>query len=281
MHDVNTDAFERYPIRKAAWRLAWPIRKYVQHMPFARGKGILLRGVLIPILPGGAASFSFALFEGPRITLRYRETLGRALLLNDGFEESERQALRSLTNPGSTAIDVGANIGIFSLSLAEAVGPEGAVWAFEPVSDTASRLRANLDQNGLKNTVVIVAAAGNSEGDALVQRAKDSAYSITVKPNGKAKADESLEEVPKVRLDTIWNQMNRPQISVAKIDVEGAELEVLQGALELLEACHPTLLIEAPSESRLGEIATFLSSFGYRYSRPDGFMPWNYLFVGS
>ena len=73
-------------------------------------------------------------------------------------------------------------------------------------------------------------------------------------------------------------QAGRPAVSVVKIDVEGAELNVLNGATKLLESCRPHLMMEANTRDELRVIEDFLAPYGYSRSRPVGFMPWNYLF---
>ena len=82
-------------------------------------------------------------------------------------------------------------------------------------------------------------------------------------------------------LDVVWNEAQRPGVSVVKIDVEGTELGVLEGARELLAACRPTLLIEIKSAVRLANVKGLLAPYGYRPKQPNGFMRWNYLFVAE
>ena len=82
-------------------------------------------------------------------------------------------------------------------------------------------------------------------------------------------------------LDVVWNEARRPGVSVVKIDVEGTELGVLEGARELLTACRPTLLIEIKSAVRLANVKGLLAPYGYRPKQPNGFMRWNYLFVAE
>ena len=80
--------------------------------------------------------------------------------------------------------------------------------------------------------------------------------------------------VPTERLDDVWERAGSPAVSFLKIDTEGAELGVLQGAERLLDAERPALLIE----SRDARIEPWLAARGYVASRPHGFAPGNVLF---
>jgi FkbM family methyltransferase len=76
-------------------------------------------------------------------------------------------------------------------------------------------------------------------------------------------------------LDNIWVEAGRPTVSVLKVDVEGAELEVLMGAQQMMESCHPTLLCEANSIEHLHRLSDYLRVRGYDVYQPHGFERWN------
>jgi FkbM family methyltransferase len=281
MNERQFDAFEARPIRKLVWMALWPVREYVRRAPLPRGKGLLLRRVLTPALPNGTASFTFLMDEGTRITLRFREALGRSMLISQGFEEVERRALRELATEGSAAIDVGANVGLFTLSLATAVGGNGVVFAIEPVPETASRLRSNVLQNGLDNVEIVAAAADDTDGASEIVVSEDSAYSSTAGVTNNQERVRDRLEIPSVRIDAIWERSGMPDVTVMKVDVEGAELAVLRGSKQLLQTCKPTLMVEAPTPQRLRPLQEYLGQLGYVAQQPSAFMPWNYLFVPS
>jgi FkbM family methyltransferase len=210
----------------------------------------------------------------------YSEEMTRLLLLHGAYEAAEIATIAGLATPGSTTIDVGANIGMYAVTLAMAIGGEGRVLAFEPVPRTAEKLRSNLALNGLTNVEVVEEAVGESTGFAELQLANDSAYASLVNVKQRRATGDTLR-VPIVTLDEIWKKRHRPRVSVCKIDVEGAELLVLEGAKTMLAACRPALLLEADEGPQLDALSSWLTAHRYSEQRPDGFMPWNHLFVAA
>jgi hypothetical protein len=124
---------------KAAWGLAWPIRAYLRHTPAHRGRGLVEAALVRLVLPLAPTTFITALPGGGTIALRYRERIGLSTLVYGSFEAAETELLRRLARPGTTAIDAGANVGLFTIPLALAVGDEGRVLAVEPAPETAAR----------------------------------------------------------------------------------------------------------------------------------------------
>ena len=142
------------------WPLTWPVRQYVRRSPVARGKGLLVRSLLRPLVPPPPATFVTATVGGGRLSLQYAERIGLSTLIHGGFEVVEIECLRRAATPGTTAIDAGANVGVFTVPLATAVGPDGAVMAFEPFPDNVARLEENIELNGLRNVAVHACAMG-------------------------------------------------------------------------------------------------------------------------
>lgn len=261
---------------KLVWRLLWPVRWYLREMPLARGKGFILRYLLIPLLPAPTKEFEVPVVGGARIRMRYRERLGLSTLLNGGFENKELEYARNALNPGDTAFDVGANIGLFSLVLAQAVGSSGTVIAFEPLPSNAGRAEANLNLNRLSNAQVLVTAVGAEDGVGQLNMAEDPAYP-SIQCVAENQGTGQCLRVPIARLDTVWRQMGSPSVKCVKIDVEGAELEVLQGATDLLLSCRPLLILEANGKDVLARLQHALGAVSYRLWQPDGFMVHNYV----
>lgn len=156
-----------------------------------------------------------------------------------GFEPGLRQVLRRLLLPGMTAVDVGANIGLLTLACARAVGPAGLVHAFEPEPGPRSQLEKTVMQNGLAWVRVHGVAIGRSgqAGRLNVSRilGHSSLYAL---PDGE---DAGVIEVPILTLDKAL--AGRPA-HVVKIDVEGAELDVLAGMTRTL-ALSPDIAVAA------------------------------------
>ena len=177
--------------------------------------------------------------------VHYRRKLIRARL----SDEPDLAAIGLLTKPGDTVFDLGANFGLFTRFLSESVGARGRVFSFEPTADMFSVLSHNCSQLGLANTSV--------HRTALSDRTGTSAMVIPVREDGSlnhyeaslANGDEADSEgktitVETATLDDFCSHHAVGKIDFIKCDVEGHELEVLEGARKTLLHHRPTLLIE-------------------------------------
>jgi FkbM family methyltransferase len=266
----------RNKVNSIVWKLLWPIRAYIRYFPFPRGKGFLARHFIYPILPS-EGTFLTVLSNRLKIQLRYSETLGRAVLLYGGFETAEIEFLRKKISNGDTVLDVGANIGIFSIAFADAVGTQGKVLALEPLPQNIERLKNNLELNHFHNVQIFPVAAGQVNGEVKLHLADDLAYASTIAVVGKHGNNQVMTTSIR-KLDEIWQQVGSPQVTVLKIDVEGGELEVLKGAEELLKVCQPLIMAEANTEKYLDNLKSWLLHRGYIHKQPPQFKPWNHLF---
>jgi FkbM family methyltransferase len=163
--------------------------------------------------------------------------------------------LKNFLYPGGTFVDVGAHIGYFTLIAADIVGPKGRVIAFEPDPRNASILTANVNSAGKDDMVKIVrAAVGAKSGTILFQSGHD--YCSRIAAEG-----ERSETI--VVVQRTLNEFDLPQGTVIKVDVEGAEVDVLQGATNHLEDKKTTWIIEAHRSDLEQTILTILRQYGY------------------
>jgi len=199
--------------------------------------------------------------------------IGRALDLYGEFSENELEAFSQLVHPGDVVLDVGANIGTHAVWFAQAVGPEGAVMAFEPQRIFFQTLCANVALNSLKNVVCHQFAIGAEPGEAAVPVANPSARqnfgATSIKPG------QPGEPVSLVTLD----ELSITRCNLIKIDVEGMELDVLKGAANLIRATQPVLYVENDrKDSREPELLRYIEFLGYEpyWHCPLMFNPNNY-----
>lgn len=149
-----------------------------------------------------------------------------SLRLSCGDGQSfETSFLERQLRPGQVVVDVGANIGLFSLVFARAVGPQGCVYAFEPDPLNYGILAKNIERNGYQNVVQVSKAASNLSGTALLYRSKQSNSRHRLHAFGGGADSVNIEVC---RLDEFFENESRP-IALVKIDVEGAECAVLEG----------------------------------------------------
>jgi FkbM family methyltransferase len=264
--------------RRWLWPFTAPLRHYVMRPPQTALKRFLIRRGLPSVLPRPPACLMVLVPGGGKVKVDYGEEIALLLLLHGSYEAAELESLARFAKPGTTAVDVGANIGMYTVPLATAVGDAGTVLAFEPVPQTLEKLRSNIALNGLVNVVVVAAAAADGPGVVDLRLANDSAYASLVRVKHDRGTGTTLA-VPAVTIDQVWEERNRPTISFCKIDVEGAELLVLKGAEDVLRACRPALLLEADPGPLLDSLVSWLGERGYKRSPQSGFVPWNHLFV--
>jgi FkbM family methyltransferase len=203
--------------------------------------------------------------------------MGLKMLLFGTYESVEISTLCKHAKPGSMAIDVGANIGICTLEFSAAVGEEGMVLAIEPHPETAARLSENISKNRVNNVLVKEVCATDFEGTIDLVLSDDPTLHSTV--NVPPDAIGASLTLPATRIDEMWGALGRPLVSVLKIDVEGAEYEVLSGSDMLLTDQHPSILLEASSPERLKKISDLLSKYGYAAEQPKGFESRDFLFI--
>jgi FkbM family methyltransferase len=267
-------------MRSVRVAMSLPVRIYLRRFPLGRGKGFITRRVLKPLLPPPPSSFISLRPDGSKVELYYREVLGLSTITFGQFEDAECRLLCQLARPGSTAIDVGANVGIMTIPMARAVGPVGAVVAVEPLADNVRRLQANATLNSISNIVVRQVAASQDVGHIDFQVAEDAAYGST-RSIVSGMANTGVISVDSMPLDKIWFDLGSPPVSVIKIDVEGAEAAVIRGAFALLQRDCPVLMLEANTGSDLAQLAELLRPHGYSERAAAGFMPWNHLFASE
>jgi FkbM family methyltransferase len=141
----------------------------------------------------------------------------------DRYEPAVTGKIREILKPGMSFCDVGGNIGVFTLLAAKLVGPSGRVIAFEPTQDNARILRENVQLNGYAHVIVYEKAVADTPGSVRLHlSAFRGSHSLLPGP---ARSTGQVCEVEAVRLDSLADTEG---IDLMKVDVEGAELQVLR-----------------------------------------------------
>lgn len=215
---------------------------------------------------------------GMRIQVRPVDRLGRRVFL-DGYSDREHAVLLdALLRPGMVYFDVGANFGQFALMAATRVGRDGAVHAFEATSTMYEQLAANVELNGLAQVTANHAAVADQPGTlemTLCEPGKE-AFSSLGRPMRPQDQIIGRETVPAITLDDYCRERGISRIDLIKIDVEGAEVRVIEGASNLLSSGGVSSLVcefnevAAESQGSSGrELRNALESHGYRIFRFD------------
>lgn len=165
----------------------------------------------------------------------------------DWFED-EIKFLRRLLRPGQHAIDIGANYGVYTLSMAKAVGPSGHVWAFEPASSTASLLAEGIAANNFDHVTLERSALSSSSGTAQLSLHQDSELNSLVRGNSPANASETVQLLT---LDQLMESSGWRDIEFVKIDAEGEEANILRGGARFFSGLSPLVQYEVKADTDL------------------------------
>jgi FkbM family methyltransferase len=188
------------------------------------------------------------------------------------YEPPLIRLLQSQNTSGWTCFDVGANVGAITLALAKITGSEGKIYAFEPGPPNLRRLRDNLNLNPQlsKRVEMITAGVGSASGELYWAEEKDNPGNALLGKTG-------THQIKIITLDDFVRERAISRLDFLKIDVEGMELDVMQGAIETLRLFHPMLYFETlPRYTDTGEGATFadmheflVKELGYTLHRID------------
>lgn len=184
--------------------------------------------------------------------------IGRSLDTYGEYSEHEIDLMGQVLRPGSVVVEVGANIGSLTVPLAQRVGPNGFVFAFEPERILFQNLAANIALNGLLNVATIRAAVGAAAGRAAMppidHRRHDNHGAWRLGPAG------SGENVDVRAIDSL----ELAQCRLIKIDVEGMELDVLRGADATIRRLRPALYVENNPGPQSAALIAHLMALDYR-----------------
>jgi FkbM family methyltransferase len=178
------------------------------------------------------------------------------------YEMGKRKAFEDEITPGAVVYDVGANVGYYSLLAAVLSGVEGKVYAFEPLPRNIDYLRKHAAINHFINIEIIQAAVSDHSGEAFFDLGASTAMGHLA----------AAGEI-KVKMTSLDELLASGQIlppDFIKIDVEGAEYEVLKGAKELLIKHRPVLFLDTHQRTAHQNTIAFLEELGYTFTILDG-----------
>jgi FkbM family methyltransferase len=190
------------------------------------------------------------------------------------LEPFVQEQLATYLRPGGVLFDIGANCGFMTLLGARLVGEHGLVIAFEPLAENIAMIEENLRLNRLENVVVMPVAAAAASGRATMLCPSDLTGASLVNRGGDSGAER--REVMTLRVDEAVSSGRIPAPNVVKIDVEGAELEVIGGLHETFATARPVLICELHWVQE--EIDGALTAIGYETIErwhDDGRPDWN------
>jgi FkbM family methyltransferase len=228
---------------------------------------VLLRAALrLPLCPAGQCTImtQFKPFNrskpcrhGTFVFNVHDVYIGRSLDLYGEWSEGEISFFRQVIGPGTVIVEVGANIGSHTVPLAQMAGPGGWVLAFEPQRILYQTLCANLALNNIPNVDGRNVAVGKEAGKIIVP-ALD--YHRDNNFGGVAlEGQKSGERVPLITVDSL----GLDKCDLLKVDVEGMEQDVVEGAIATINRCRPLLYVENDRQEKAPALIRTIDKLGY------------------
>lgn len=174
-----------------------------------------------------------------------RSRIGQGIWLKGEFDSAVFPPLKGALSPGATFLDIGANVGYYSILALDLVGESGNVHAFEIDPRPLRCLKRTVERFSLNQLHVHETAVGGTSGEAILLQDPEcgNSYISYVEPPGK--------KVPVTTLDEWSLLQGLARVDAIKIDVEGMELDVLNGAEKLIEQFRPTIVVEADAQHHI------------------------------
>lgn len=193
--------------------------------------------------------------------LRFNAGRSMAGYLLGTAEPDMQLALKVIARPGMSVFDLGANVGFISMIAARLVGPDGRVISFEPLPANVRQIRYNADLNHFSHVTVREEAVGCKDGQVC--------FDVTdFSTTGRLQNDQRIHkektgelQVTLRQLDSVVVEAGLPQPDIIKMDVEGAEIDVLAGAAQTIATARPLMLIELHGTNE--PVADALEDQGY------------------
>ncbi len=176
--------------------------------------------------------------------------------------------LKQYLNTGDIFIDIGANVGCFTMAGSAAVGINGKVFAFEPIEILADRLEYNLSLNRLENVTVVRKAVYSEVTSLEFYMAKQENLGMS-SINRHDMESGIIQEIPAITLDYFLSDKDIPGIKLIKIDIEGAEIFALEGMRNTIIKHKPAFMVEVSaqvikSESDRAMVFDFFNEMRYQ-----------------
>lgn len=205
---------------------------------------------------------------------KYDRYIGRSLDLYGEFSYFEAELFSQIVKPNMHVLDVGANIGAFSLLFSKLVGVNGRVYSFEPQRATFQMLCGNLAINSIENVFAYQNCVGSSNEPLYMPNVSQYVENNFGGISASTEKKEGFLSVDSLQID----QLELQACHFIKVDVEGMELEVLMGALNTINKYKPIMYIENDRKEKSEALITKLKKLGYRLypHNPSLFNPNNF-----
>jgi len=224
----------------------------------------------------GIKTINHRLACGGKMILDTNNGLAQRIRCEEAYEPAVRREFERIVSKGVNVIDIGANMGYYSILASRMIGPTKRVFAFEPQARMVTKLRRNIELNALQNVEIFPFALADTPGTVTFHVPPEGAEGLgSMRANGRFQVVKTVD-VETQRLDDVMVKLGNPKIGLVKMDAEGAELLILRGAERLLSSPdRPDLIFEAyeknckPFGYCVFDLLKYINSFGYRVRQLD------------
>jgi FkbM family methyltransferase len=171
------------------------------------------------------------------------------------YERTKQRRFAAAISPNDVVYDLGAQAGLYSLLASRLVGPQGAVYSFEPLPRNVRFLKEHIALNGITNIKIFELAISSTDGTAR--------FADGASPLEGGLSERGRRDVRVARLDTLLSESQLRPPNAIKIDIEGGGLQACLGARKLLEIHKPVVFLAIDADSDY-ECCDFLRTLGYR-----------------
>ncbi len=192
------------------------------------------------------------------------------ILSNGTYEDEISKLIKTSLKPGYIALDIGANIGLQSLRMAECVGINGKVYAFEPLQYLQEKFKANMQLNNAYNVTLFPFALANTTSEESFKIDRNLWNQGTFNLSNQNTGSETQQVIIKIA-DDITEIKNLERLDLIKIDVEGFEFDVIKGLYKTLHRHKPRIIFEYDSNywinngKNIIDCYNFLRSLDYEF----------------
>ena len=212
--------------------------------------------------------------DNRKLVVNPRNESHRMITFCGTYDPIDSSIVKELLDPGDVVIDVGANLGWYTTIIGKIVAPHGTIVGIEPNPIVFTLLQKNVLMNELKNTILLNIAVGGRTGKGFIYLFEGEPDThASIKPLGRTKFKRISIQVSTI--DSIVKELELYPDFV-KIDVEGAEMELLDGATHLLSEIRPIIMLEVhfgtardSGHSPL-DVMRRIKTFGYVFFQPIG-----------
>ncbi len=240
---------------------------FTRFYPLYSGCGTVGNHPLLEKIAGRSSERVWAGVTGGKIIAPLNDHVGRAAFYCGDLDPKVTWVCRQLIQKGDTVLEIGANIGVTTVAMASMVGANGRVHSFEPNPELQLMLKQVIEKNRFNNVTLHSMALGPAESQMQLNVPRANAGMGSLVRHGSG--DDAIYTVPVRRLTDIVAQEKISSIRLIKIDVEGFEADVFNGAQEVLRDIKPeAILFELNQEKgAFGEqpVVRILHEAGYEF----------------